>query len=242
MAFRSSTNALGAGGVNTVVINTPAGVALNDIIFVAVEDNGNTVTWPSGFSATFAQWTCTGSSHGRAGSWSCAWKLATGSEPSTYTVNVATGGSGNIKAVAGAWSGRASTPGAAVVSSAAGNAVTPVTVTLTGYTAATGDDVLVFIGLADTDSAGSWATSNSIAYTTRQDLNDNGTFRGGVLNISTIDNISAGATGTLHFTETGSGLVATSGGDTAGVVIPLPIPVVITPTSGPMARQIYVMP
>src|ERR1700691_5810434 len=135
MAFRSSASQIGASGVNTVTINAPAGLAAGDMILLAVDnDNGSTITWPSGFSATFASWTISGASHGRAATGAMAWKLAGGSEPGTYTVTVATGGSGLIKCVIGAWSGRASTPGTAVVTNEAGNGLTPFNGTMTGYT------------------------------------------------------------------------------------------------------------
>lgn len=221
-AFRSSTS--GLTSASPVVATAPAGLASADIIFICLDTQGDTPTWPSGFSATFATFSTTGATHGRLGTYVCAWKRAGGSEPGSYSISMA-GGSGNYKWVAACWSGRATTPGTAVttVPPTSGNGASPfnTSMSITGYTATAGDDVAVFIGLSDTNTAGSWAISNAISFTAQVNQNDLGTFRGGELHLSTKDNISS-LSGPLVFTATGTSLVASSGGDTAGVFIPLP--------------------
>jgi hypothetical protein len=209
MAFRSSTGG-NTPGASPVVATAPTGVALNDIILYGIQSHGDTPTWPSGFSATFATVTTTGSSQGRADTWVFAWKLGTASEPGTYSTSLA-GGSGNYNWVVGCWSGRATTPGSPIITLESGHG-SPATATLTGYVATALDDVAVFVCGADTNTAGSWATTNAIGYTTQQDANSVGTFRAGVLDLSTKDGIGSGATGNLIFTVTGSGLVGSSGG------------------------------
>lgn len=224
MAFRSSTSGLAAS--SPISATAPSGLAQNDQIVIAIDTRGDTPTALSGFSA-WTNFTTAGTSNGRANTYAFCQKLAGASEPGSYSITM-TGGSGNYKFLVGCWSGRASTTGSPIVTNSSGstpgNGVTPFTTSIptTGYTPASGDDVCVIIGLADTNTAGSWQITNSIGYTDQVDINDVGTFRGGEINLSYANNIGS-ITGTLAFTCTGTSLVATAGGDTAGVVIPLPI-------------------
>jgi hypothetical protein len=248
MAFRSSTS--GLSSASPIVATAPPGLASGDQIVIMIDGRGDTPTNLSGFTA-WATFTTSGGSHGRSGNyWYCT-KLA-GSEPGSYSITM-TGGSGNYKYLVGCWSGRNATLGSAIVTNSAGavpgNGVTPFTcnVPTTGYTSVNGDDVCVLIALADTNTAGSWAITNALGFTDQVDINDVGTFRGGELNLSYLNAATAGqiSGSTLAFTCTGTSLVASAGGDTATVVIPLASgtpPVLPVPPYGPMPKQIYVMP
>lgn len=219
MAFRSSSGALGPSA-GSVVLTAPAGLTSGDMIIIGVVSSGDTVTFPSGFTAFPSPFTTSGS-QSRVDDWNYAWKVAGGSEPGTYTVSVAGFGAA-VPGVIGAWSGRASTPGAPVITNESGGSGTGTfTSTLTGYTAAAGDDVCVLWGVAAKNSTGTWATT-STSLTVSQDINGAiGNFTSGDTGLGFANNLSAGATGSFVLTETlTSG--TTLAGDGAGVVIPLP--------------------
>jgi hypothetical protein len=231
MAFRSSNSAISASGVDNVTVNAPAGLASGDIILINVNLQGiggaTFNSWPTGF-ATIGPGapngiSCTGASNGRAENWLTGWKLAGGSEPGSYTVNISTFGTGKIKCTIGCWSGRASSPGTAIGTNSTGNGASgqAITIPTTGYSPATGDDVAIFVGVASANTAGSWSVSNTAGFTDQLDLNDVGTFNGGCDNISSKDNISSiGAN--LSFAANGTGLVGGTTFDSAAIVIPLP--------------------
>jgi hypothetical protein len=222
MAFRSSSAALGPSA-GSVVLTAPAGLALGDMIIIAVIDSSDTVVFPSGFTAFPTPYTTSGS-HSRSEQWNYAWKVATGSEPGTYTVSV-TGFGAAVPGVIGAWSGRSSTPGSPVITDEAGGANSGGTFvsTLTGYTAAAGDDICVLLGVAAINTGGTWATTTSSGCTVVQDQNGAfGAFTSSDTGLAFNNSLSAGATGTFAFTETLSAGTGTLSGDGAGVIIPLP--------------------
>ncbi len=213
MAFRSVGT--GTSALSTApTTNAPTGVALNDIVLQFIWTNGTTtaITWASGFTL-IVEANGTGPNRDLGHSQlHVAWKLATGSEPSTYVNSIV--GSINWQGFAACWSGRNTT--SPVTASAATNAsgtVSPVTYALTGVTAAAGDDLLwypsEFGGIAGTAV---WTPPTGFAG--RITYQPGGTTSPGQ-NLSTKDGASAGATGTLTGTETGQD------GDVLGLVIAL---------------------
>jgi hypothetical protein len=221
MAFRSSNPGLGPSA-GSVVFTKPLGVVSGDMLIISVVSANDTVTFPSGFTAFPTLYTTSGG-HSRAETWAYAWKLAGGAEPSTYTVSVAAFGA-EVMGVMGAWSGRASIPGSAVVTDESGFSGTGTfTSTLTGYTANAGDDICVLTGVAAVNTGGTWATTTSGICTIS--IDQNGVFGGstsGNTGLAFSNNLGGGATGNLVFTETLSSGTGTLTGEGAGVVIQLP--------------------
>jgi hypothetical protein len=238
MAFRSFSQAIGPSA-GSVVVNRPVGLAQNDIILFAMDCYSNPPTFPSGFTL-LPQFTSNGG-ESRADSWAVAWKLATASEPSTYTGS-ASGAGATLPGIVCCSSGRVTAPGTTVVSNNFGNSGTngPLTAPATGYTATALDDVIFFGGLAATSGTGTWATTTSSPILTMAcDQNGTpGTFSSGTTFLAYGNAISAGATGNLSFTETGSGVAATAM-ELSGILIQLPNGIVITPTSYTLESSEY---
>ena len=136
----SSTNA-------TITVNVVSiGIASGDVVLLCIQGGGstsNTFTYPTGFTAI------TGLANHAVGSQSTqgiAMKVAGASEPSTYAV---TSSSTDFESlVCRVYSGRSGTVTAAVAT-ASNFGTSPVTMTLTGLTAAAGDDIVYFIATED---------------------------------------------------------------------------------------------
>lgn len=196
MAYRSSTAAAGTGTISSVAV--PSGVAADDIVVLVLSRDSTSAlgTWPSGFtellnvalSAVDTQ---------RVGS---AWKRATGADSGTYDCGA--GASVNWAMHAVVFSGR-DTGNPPVLSSTttdSSNAL-PTSVTAPSVTALDGDDLL-YMCLPDTSAAdGSYATSPPSGYTEAQDNQ----FQFAYAESAYKENVSAGATGSVTGTLSGSG-------------------------------------
>lgn len=211
MAYRSATNTTGSS--DSVTINLPSGVVDGDWLVYIVGNEGETVTWPFTPAATAAI-TVDGDTT-RTGSGAVAIKLAS-SEPANRTITIGGGNGAPVRCACVAISGRSSsTPSLTTVTNDAGAGTGTVSTPLTGVTAVAGDDIVIATNVSATNAAGSWAFTAPASYTKRAEAVSNGTFFGGGVAIATRDNVGAGATGTL----TGSWVLASTAGETCGVVI-----------------------
>jgi hypothetical protein len=213
MAYRSATTATGGSGTDQVTINVPTGTVNGDVLVFVTDSWGETVTW--GFTpAATGTFDVVGNS-GREGHANWATKLAS-SEPADYTISLGGGNGFTCKAVCVAMSGRSSAvPFASQETDDAGNSATPVTAPLGGVTAATGDDIVIATGVFSANVTGTSTFTAPASYTTRENASIVNPFMGGGVAIATRDNVSAGGTGTL----TGSWVLGTGNGDTAGAVL-----------------------
>lgn len=138
---------------------------------------------------------------------------APASPPATYTWTTPQSGSDHQMVIM-SFSGRSLSR--TFLTGTSGNASTPVSAAMAGGSAAAGDDIIVAIGLDKTGGTDTWsfaaATGSPGTFTLRQNTDTSGLFTG--WGISTLDNTSAGATGTLTsvITEThGSGQTGYTG-------------------------------
>lgn len=205
MAYRSSSISSATGGTRTsLTVAVPAGVQADDIVFLIGNHDGNTgsFTWPAGFTQLDSS--ALASPDGQLSA--VAWKRLTGADSGTYTVSF---GDTFAMVIAVAFSGRHTTdaPTNSKATSTSNNS-SPVTVTASTVTAVAGDDLL---WISAPDIAGSSATSHTppSGYTERQDGQDVWS----VVSAATLDNVSAGATGSVAGSFTGQ-----SGGWTAYLI------------------------
>ena len=196
MAVRGTVASASSSSTQTVTV-TPIGIQLNDIVLLSVcSFAGNTPTFPSGFAQVPG--TSPAVNDGSAALYAF-YKVATATEVAASTLS-ATGASfgGAINCVV--LSGRnTSSPFTTQSQTNHAAAAFPVTFSITGLTAAAGDDVVVFVGQDLT--AGT--TAATLSYT------PSGGFTNGTLGNDTVDtnaewlassvstNVSAGATGTI---------------------------------------------
>jgi hypothetical protein len=202
-----------SGNASSLEVTAPAGIQEGDILIAIWSQGGAgnaTITWPSGFTLLASSNSATATNTNR-----IAVKVATGSEPSSYTIATSVGD----LCVAGvaAWRGRDT---AAVLSAQTTLAETaqeaPITVNLTGVTASAGDDI-AWIAMRVPSAGGNltsplWTPPTS--YTERIDVNATLYIS---MSLATRDNVSAGATGTLAGT-----IGASDDAGYAGFVVALP--------------------
>ena len=198
----SSTNAGNSATPSTAV---PAGVAAGTIVLLACSvDNTaaafDTADWPAGFTELDEVGTTADGQRMAVG-----WKRATGADTGSYTFGNL-GASGDWVCQAVALTGRHATSPPVVSTAAINNTLnaTPVTVTANGVTAVAGDD-LAWVSAPDTNAGNNGAGHTPPAgYTERQDAMSGWTN----LSVATVDNVAAGATGSV------SGTFALIGGST----------------------------
>lgn len=224
MAFRSaSTPATGNG--TAVSIAKPAGVAANDIVllFVTTDVSGKTCSTPTGFAAFPANNQATPDGHSNF----AFWRRFDGGEGANITATI--GGSGDDWiAQAAAWSDRNTTdpPVVTLTTPNTSSNASPVSVALAGVTALSGDDIAWWGTLDKTSNAVSWTFASPASYTEASDTNNGWC----ASSLAYRDNVSAGATGTLTGTATGSGgssgfagyvvrIPSTGGGGGGGLVV-----------------------
>lgn len=196
-AYRQSTST--SNSSTTIASCTvPAGAATNDIAIIIVSWDRSDVlplSYPSGFTELdSATNTLDGEAYG------VGWKRLTGADSGSYTFG-AIGATSAYNCHVLLFSGRHTTnnPASTENINNSGN-TSPVSVSATGLTAVAGDDLL-YIGGLDLSAAGvlSGFTEPS-GYTERQDTcSSNGWV---CIETATIDNVGAGATGTVTGTAT----------------------------------------
>src|SRR5688572_15144107 len=143
------------------------------------------------------------------------------SEPANYDFEIGGGNSISFSGELMAFSARStSAPNIVLTNHATTAGKSPVTMTLTGATAAANDDIAAIFGLAGNNTTGTWAlTSVPGSYTNRGGQSDAGAFTGGFIGSATRDNVSSGATGNLSGVCTRTG--GTGQGEGMGAVIRL---------------------
>lgn len=202
MAHRSSAIASSSTGGNLTA--TPAGVAAHDYLGALYsQDTSNTATTPAGWTS---RQDLSGGPDGQGAAYYDK-DDASGSDAFTWTNST-----GNpVALITAAWSGRDNAaPRTALAPTAmSGSLATPISASITGVTAAAGDDIAVWIVGDQVSSTARWNCSTVTGYTERQD---------GVavdwvslIALDTLDAASAGATGSLAST-----LTRTSGSGNAG--------------------------
>lgn len=237
MAFRNSSQTLRAAGVGTALNGSaPAGTAANDYLAAFVVLDGvtsDTVTPPVG-------WVSRGSfgflSAAPDGSHVEVFdKIATGSDSYAFTTSV----NNACVLLIGAWSGRNTTAPRTFLTVATPNTTanaTPVSVSLTSGTAATGDDVAYFAMADLTVGTDTWGWTPPASYTERNDAQT--TFAFGTL--ATLDNVSSGALGTIVSTATRS--AGTGAAGWGGIVIAIALGASTISPTFTMGRCFYTLP
>lgn len=225
-AYRPSSGESNYGsGTSTMTVNAPAGVQAGDLVVImgyAFGESSSYVISSSGFTAGYSD-EISGPALGPNCTLSIIWKVATGSEPSTYTVSI--GDAPEIFLIDGAWENRnTSSPFVIHVFTAASGSASPVTFNLTGGTADAGDDVIWAAITNGPSSAPSWTPPSS--YTTGVAAYESSSYPGAYFAYR--NDVSSGATGTLSGTETGVGT------DQIGFVISL-----AAAASGPPPSQFF---
>ncbi len=220
MAYRSSSIGTPANST-THTVAVPAGLANGDKVNIFfIEEAGYTfdsnITKPSGFVMDATEFETASDFRPVYGKryWKDITDAASEGSGGNYTFTLSAASIGYLVAVA--HSGRATGAGTDAATNDGAAAASPISVPLTGVTAASGDDVIVVWSLAPSDA--NPATSSNTAptnYTARQNKND--LWR--IAQLATRDNVSAGATGTLTASSTFDG-AATS--RFTGLVIILP--------------------
>jgi hypothetical protein len=163
MALRGVTTGTTSGsGVNTLSVNAPSGLAVGDIVILAISSQFSGTdpapVYPSGFGSVIGSvgGTLADLNVGGGGFWSSvnSW-VVTGSPPANFTVTT----TGNLIAAIQCWafSGRSGF-NSFVHSSASTSGTSPVTLAMTSGTASTGDDVLALTYIATGSTFGASET------------------------------------------------------------------------------------
>jgi hypothetical protein len=195
MAFRSSAIATTNAGGNLTA--TPSGVAAGDYLSGWYSQDGTppnfTVTVPTGWTEekTLDEQALPDGAYIR-----YADKIAAGGDSFTFTTNDTTHEAALICA---AHSGRAQTSPASFITSSSLTTLgtSPLTASITGGTAASADDLLVYV-VADNPVAGVWSftpPANPIGHFILQQNGSSGSFVS--MSLATLDNFAGGATGSI---------------------------------------------
>jgi hypothetical protein len=207
MAYRvSSAQSFTSGNqaTTTFVVNSPVGVAAGDIVIIGVASTTNgglaTISCP-GFTLGDSIHQATGINQGPHCNMGWLWKVATGSEPSTYTVTGSLAPFTDLECWCAAWTGRnGTTPISANSQTLAAGTNSPVNFALTGVTAAAGDDIIVFT-IANQSATCAWTPPTG--FTAGLSLQTATPFGNAFFGYK--DGVTAGATGALGVIETGIG-------------------------------------
>lgn len=194
----------GAQNTTTFAVNSPVGVLAGDIVIIGVSSttNGGLTTISSpGFTLGDSIHQLTSISQGPHCNLGWLWKVATGSEPSTYTVTGSPAPFTDLECWCAAWTGRnGTTPISANSQTLAAGSGSPVSFSLTQVTAAAGDDLIVFT-IASQNAACVWTPP--AGFTTGLSIQTATPF--GNAYFAYKDGVTAGATGALNVVETGIG-------------------------------------
>lgn len=214
MAYRASSAVTTSNSASSSTsVNAPVGVQAGDIVVIVILSRGVTgvtYTWPSGF--TEAAVNSRNGSLAHSDTYAVATKVATGSEPASYSVTQSSALSALM--VCAAWTGRSSTPVTFATTTNPGGFATSGSIALNGGTAASGDDI-AWIGMLSQNSV-AWTISNPSGYSSAANISTAG--NNDQIQLSYKDAVSSGATGTISGTATESG---STGADPFGIVIAL---------------------
>lgn len=197
MAYRDSTTA--GGWTTTPSVAVPSGVQSGDIVILvacvdATASDFETADWPTGFTE-LADVDITTEGQSAA----IGWKRLTESDSGSYTFGAIHASAQDWVCQAFAFSGRHATD-PPVATSAINNSSnsSPVTVTATGVTAVTGDDIL-WVSAPDVSASGIGNGHTAPTdYTEKEDAEYNLSNISGAVR----ENVSAGATGDISGTLT----------------------------------------
>lgn len=192
MAYRSSAKTQGLGP--SLAATMPTIVAGDILIACASTDTAASLT-TSGSTWNALNTKTQAAPDGQGyGLW---WRQAAGGD----TLTVGNGTAQDLTIFVGSWSGRSSsTPGFASTTNNTTSNASVVTLTVTGVTAANGDDIIV-IPLLDVTASNVWAFSTPASYTQRHTT----TASWSQASFNTQDNVGAGATGNFSITATFAG-------------------------------------
>lgn len=221
MAYVASASSAPASAATSLTITLAAANGVK--ILLAININGRTsatVTWPAGFTELGHAATTT-SNNGTLGVIYAAEKAVASGEPGSYNVSI-DGAATDIVGGGITFSGRSSSLSTVITqTNDAASSLSPVSIPLGGVTASLNDDILWIGGVSAGVYAGTWSTTPPTSYTSRIDRTDASGIA--LLNFSTREAVSAGATGTL----TGSSANVANLADSMGIVIALPLAVAI---------------
>src|ERR1700743_2427264 len=221
----------GAQNTTSFPINSPVGVQSGDLVVICVSStsNGNE-TWSStGFTVGDTLNQTTSINQGPHATMAWLYKVAGGSEPSTYTVTSSLAVFTDCEAMCGAWTGRNTvTPITANSQTKTAGGARPHTYALTGITSVAGDDLICYV-IAAQNSTASWSgpTVPSGFNSTGIPLQTLTPF--GNAFMSWCDNFAGGATGTVNPVFTGTGtdnlgfVIALAQGSGGGAAVPAPM-------------------
>ena len=195
-----STNATSGGAVS---VTQPPSTASGDLLIMTISsDNTATWSWPSGFSDLGAGLVNFGGSiDGQ--TMGIAWKIATGSEPSTYDVTISGGSkyfSASVMRITGAAS--SSPIGTYNYNTTASGAASPATVTSPSITPSTDHNLILWIAGADSNSSGSYSYTVPSGMTAEVGPANDGTWSSH--EIASLAQTTAAATGALSGTASRS--------------------------------------
>lgn len=205
MALRGYTGFSASAVATSISVSVASiGIQQGDVVLLFIEGGGTgsgAFTWPFGFNAISGLSNVT--FYGAAGSSSgaVAYKIATASEPSSYSIGYSV--SDFLSVQCRVYSGRnAADPFSAVATTpyVVATGTSPVPLTLTGLTAVAGDDIVVLLGFCNTPSS----TSESVTVAAASGFGNAATYisSGTAYSpaIGAFDRVGApaGATGTIN--------------------------------------------
>jgi hypothetical protein len=230
MAFRSAASTTGANAASPGACNLPAGIQVGDYLLafwsIDTADAAASATVPTGWTKISGPTNISGPD---TQTYLIYERIADGNESTQRTWSGF--GGNNFACIIAAWRERnISTPKTFITNSTPNTSAnaSPVSVALTGGTAAAGDDLAWFAALDNVSGASGWsltsAPSGFTAYGVAQ-------FQWGTAALAYRDDATAGATGTLTGTLTEAGdhagwsgivvaIAAASGSGTAGAGTP----------------------
>ncbi len=218
MAYRDSTITQIASGSGATPTGTlPPGTVAGDrlLAFITQDIAGNTIGAATGWDATpLASFDTSGPDAQSARVFEK--KNATGSDAVNFTSSETRPATVIIVAFSGRDNSAAATVSTPTVNTT--NNSSPISVSLTGLTAATGDDLAWFAQLDQVDQTDTWGFSSPSGFTERHDASNSDWIS---VTAHTKDNSTAGATGSLASTATQ--ITGTGGAGWSGVVIAIPV-------------------
>lgn len=225
MAYLASNSAIGSAGSDAVSVSGSGFTGASYVlILLRVGGNSNSVTAPAGCQLV----TTLNAAGGIFGGAQEFLLYYTTTISASYAFSIGGANGTTPSAIAVANTGRiVGIPTRFVATPYTGGSASPVSIPLTGLTAVAYDDIL-WMGSVTSTATGTpaWVTTPPSGYTSRQEASQTDSAGdGGTSCLATLDNASAGATGTL----TGSSASSGKNGDYFGLVVALPVsPPVIT--------------
>jgi PASTA domain len=216
VAYLASNSATGSSGSDAVTVSGSGFTGASIVtLWLRVAGNGATITPPSGCTLI----TTINENLGGYGSPQQLSVYYTTTVSSNYAFTIGGGNGTTPTCIAVAHTGRLTSAPTNFATTDSSGSASPVSIPLTGITAATGDDLIWCGCICSAATGGSWVTTAPSGFTKQQEASQtDNVFDGGTSCISTRDNVTAGSTGT----PTGSSASSGKNGDYYGVVLALP--------------------